>query len=153
MVSREGLGLKPIPGSILLDLAGILALAFEGDEFHPNADRMMRQVDGQGASVYTSDTTPYEAEAHFLSGKSGHPRKEWGDLLSRLWQDPLFPRIPVTSKVYAEHLGFYKAAGGRLSYFDSYHAATSKVTGIPLVTTDGSLLSEPSVPAIDLRSF
>ena len=113
----------------------------------------MKQVDGQGVSVYISDSTPYEAEAHFLSGMSDHPREEWGSLLSRLWQDPLFPRLPASSKVYAEHLGFYKATGGRLSYFDSYHAATSKVTGIPLVTTDGDLLSEPSIKTIDLRSF
>jgi len=145
--------LKSLPESILLDLADILALTFEGDEFHPNADKMMKQVDEKGISVYTSDSTPYEAEAHFLSGKSDHPREEWGALLTRLWQDPLFPRIPATSKVYAEHLGFYKATGGSLSYFDSYHAATSKVTGIPLVTTDGSLLSEPSISTIDLRSF
>ena len=114
---------------------------------------MMRQVDAHGVSVYTSDSTPYEAEAHFLSGRSDHPREEWGALLPRLWGDPMFPRIPVTPKVYAEHLGFYKASGGKLSYFDSYHAATSKVTGIPLVTTDGGLISEPSIATIDLRSF
>ena len=113
----------------------------------------MKQVDELAVSVYTSDSTPYEAEAHFLSGKSNQPREEWGTLLSRLWQDPLFPRIPATSKVYAEHLGFYRATGGRFSYFDSYHAATSKVTGIPLVTADGDLLSEPSISTIDLRSF
>ncbi len=142
-----------LPETVLVDLADILALTFEGDEFHPNADRMVKQVDKDGVSVYTSDSTPYEAEAHFLSGKSGHPRDEWSSLLSRLWQDPLFPRIPATPEVYAEHLGFYKGTGGRFSYFDSYHAATSKVTGIPLVTTDGSLLSEPSIPTIDLRSF
>ncbi|MDG7018228.1 MAG: PIN domain-containing protein [Nitrososphaerota archaeon] len=145
--------MNPLPGSVLLDLADILALTFEGDEFHPNADRMMKQVDEQGVAVYMSDSTPYEAEAHFLSGRSDHPHEEWGSLLSRLWQDPLFPRIPASSKMYAEHLGFYKATGGRFSYFDSYHAATSKVTGIPLVTTDGDLLSEPSITTVDLRSF
>ena len=107
--------MKPLPGSILLDLADILALTFEGDEFHPNADRMMKEVDDRGVSVYTSDSTPYEAEAHFLSGKSGHPREEWSALLSRLWQDPLFPRIPATPKVYAEHLGYDKATGGRVA--------------------------------------
>jgi predicted nucleic acid-binding protein len=142
-----------LPNSILLDLADIPALTFEGDEFHPNADRMMKQVDEHGVSVHTSDPTPFEAEAHFLPGKSGHPREERGAQLSRLWQDPLFPRISATSKVYAEHLGCYKATGGRLSCFDSYHAATSKVTGIPLVTTDGDLLSEQTISTIDLRSF
>jgi len=145
--------LSSLPGSILMDLGGILALTFEGDELHPNADRLMKEVERRATPVYVSDLTPYEAESHFLSGKSDHPKVEWNALLSRLWQDPLFPRIPTTSKVYAEHLGYYKGTGGRFSYFDSYHAATSKVSGIPLVTSDGDLLSEPSISTRDLRSF
>jgi len=136
-----------------MDLGGILALTFEGDELHPNADRLMKEVERRATPVYVSDLTPYEAESHFLSGKSDHPKVEWNALLSRLWQDPLFPRIPTTSKVYAEHLGYYRDTGGRFSYFDSYHAATSKVSGIPLVTSDGDLLSEPSISTRDLRSF
>ena len=145
--------MRSLPGSVLLDLGGILALTFEADELHPNADRLMKEVERNATSVYVSDLTPYEAESHLLSGKSVHPKTEWNALLSRLWQDPLFPRIPTTSKVYAEHLGYYKGTGGRFSYFDSYHAATSKVSGVPLVTSDGELLSEPSISTIDLRSF
>ena len=145
--------MSSLPASILLDLGGILALTFEGDELHPNADRLMKEVERRATTVYVSDLTPYEAESHFLSGKSDHPKAEWNALLSRLWQDPLFPRIPTTSKVYTEHLGYYRGTGGRFSYFDSYYAATSKVSGIPLVTSDGDLLSEPSISTMDLRSF
>ena len=145
--------MSALPGSILLDLGGILALTFEADELHPNADRLMREVERKAGSVYLSDLTPYEAEAHFLSGKSVHPKAEWSVLLSRLWQDPLFPRIPTTPRVYAEHLGYYRGTGGRLGYFDSYHAATSKVSGLPLVTSDGDLLSEPSISTIDLSKL
>ncbi|HXW94595.1 MAG TPA: PIN domain-containing protein [Nitrososphaerales archaeon] len=145
--------MSSLPGAILMDLGGILALTFQGDEMHPNADKLMKEVERNATSVYVSDLTPYEAEAHFLSGKSDHSKMEWNALLSRLWQDPLFPRIPTTSKVYAEHLGYYRGTGGRFSYFDSYHAATSKVSGIPLVTSDGDLLSEHSISTIDLGSF
>lgn len=145
--------MSSLPGSILLDLGAILALTFEKDELHPNADRLMREVEEKGVGVFVSDLTPYEAESHFLSGKSEHPKGGWNALLLRLWQDPLFPRVPVTSELYAEHLNYYRVTGGRFSYFDSYHAATSRVTGIPLVTSDGDLLSEPSISTMDLGSF
>ena len=145
--------MNALPDSLLLDLAGILALAFEDDELHPNADRLMKQVEEQRVSVYVSEPTPYEAEAHFLSGRSKQPQAVWAKLISRLLQDPLFPRIPSTSRIYAEHLNYYRGTGGKLTYFDSYHAATAKVSGLPLVTSDGDLLSEPSISTIDLASI
>ena len=83
--------------SILLDLGVFFALAFEADELHPNADRLMKEVEREGTPVYVNDLTPYEAESHFLSGKSDHPNAEWNALLSRLWQDPLFARLELGS--------------------------------------------------------
>jgi hypothetical protein len=73
-------------------------------------------------------------------------------VVSRLWHDHLFPRLPATPRVFDEHLHYYKGTGGRLTYFDSFHAATSKVSRFPLVTSDGDLLSEPSISTIDLAS-
>ena len=143
--------MNPLPRSLLFDLAGILALTFEDDGLHPNADRLMKKVDEERVSVSVSDPTPYEAEAHFRSGKSGRPTAAWSVLMSRLWQDPLFPRLPVTPRVHEEHLNYYNGARGKLSYFDSYRAAASKVSGMPLVTSDGDLLSEPTISTIDLK--
>ncbi len=142
--------MRPLPDAILLDLAAILAYVFEGDELHANAERLMQEAERKKTAVYVSDVTPYEAEALFLSGKTGVPLRSWTSFVSRLWQDPLFPRLPATAHVFTEHLRYYRGTGGRLTYFDSFHAATSKVSGIPLVTPDGELLSEKTIDSMDL---
>jgi predicted nucleic acid-binding protein len=145
--------LRRLPEAVILDLSAILAFVFEGDRLHPNAERLMNEVEKKKTSVYVSDATPYEAEALFLSGRTGVPLRSWTSFVSRLWQDPLFPRLPTTARVFAEHLRYYRGTGGRLTYFDSFHAATSRVSGIPLVTPDGELLSEKSIGSIDLAEM
>lgn len=142
-----------LPETILIDLSVFLAYTFKDDELHPNAERLISEVEEKQAekpSLYISECVPYEAEALFLSGKAQVPIHSWTPVVSRLWQDPLFPRLPASSRVYAEHLRYYRGTGGRFTYFDSFHAATSKVSGIPLVTNDGDLLAEPSITTIDL---
>jgi predicted nucleic acid-binding protein len=138
---------------VLLDLAAILAYVFEGDELHANAGRLMKEVERNKTTTYISEPTPYEAEALFLSGRSGVPFRSWSSVASRPWKDPLFPRLPATARVFSEHLRYYRGTGGRLTYFDSFHAATSKVSGIPIVTPDGQLLSESSIESIDLAKI
>ncbi len=145
--------MRPLPEAIILDLAAILAFVFEDDDLHPNAKRMMNEIERKKASVYVSEATPYEAEALFLSGRTSVPQRSWTSFVSRLWQDPLFPRLPTTARVFAEHLRYYRGNGGRLTYFDSFHAATSRVSGIPLITPDGELLSEKSIGTIDLAEM
>ncbi|MDG7020239.1 MAG: PIN domain-containing protein [Nitrososphaerota archaeon] len=145
----------PVPDTVLIDVDVFVAYAMEEDELHPNAERLMGEIERKNskAPLYVSDAAPYEAEALFLSGKVRVASGSWQAVVSRLWHDPLFPRLPATPRVFDEHLRYYKGAGGRLTYFDSFHAATSKVTGIPLVTTGHDLLSEPSISTIDLRSL
>lgn len=153
MVSGEHSGLKtPLPETVLIDLGVFIAYIFKGDELHSNAERMMTVLEQKKGEprLYTSDSTPYEAEALFLSGKTKVPSGSWQSVVARLWHDPLFPRLPATSRVFDEHLRYYRKTGGTLTYFDSFHAATSKVSGLPLVTSDADLLSEPSISTIDL---
>ena len=145
----------PNPDTVLIDVDVFLAFTMADDELHPNAERLMGEIElkkGE-APLYVSDAAPYEAEALFLSGKVRVASGSWQAVVSRLWHDPLFPRLPATPRVFDEHLRFYKGSGGRFTYFDSFHAATAKVSGLPLVTSDGNLLSEPSISTIDLRSF
>lgn len=144
-----------LPDTVLIDLGVFLAYTFDGDELHPNSERLMKEIERKKgeAPLYISDSTPYEAEALFLSGKANVTAGSWQAVVSRLWQDPLFPRLPATSRVFDEHLRYYRRTGGKFTYFDSFHAATSKVSGIPLVTSDGDLLSEPSISTIDLTSL
>lgn len=126
---------------------------FADDDLHPNASRLMQEVERKGSITYISEVTPYEAEALLLSGRVSVPLQSWNSFAVRLWYDPLFPRIPVTGKVFHEHLDFYRKRGGRFTYFDSYHLATSKVSGLPIVTPDKEMLSENSVSSIDLAEF
>ena len=93
--------MRPLPESIILDLAAILAFVFGDDELHPNASRLMNEVEKKKTAVYISEATPYEAEALFLSGRTGVPLRSWSPIASRLWQDPLFPRLPTTARVFA----------------------------------------------------
>lgn len=145
----------PIPDTVLVDVDVFLAYTLEEDELHANAERLMEAIEQKEneAPLYISDAAPYEAEALFLSGKVPIASGSWQAVVSRLWHDPLFPRLPATARVFDEHLRYYKGTGGRLTYFDSFHAATSKVSGLPLVTSDGDLLSEPSISTIDLSKL
>jgi len=144
---------KGLPESVLLDLVALLAYTFADDELHTNATRFMDAVEEQKVKTYISDVTPYEAEALFISGNVPVSERSWNSFTARLWQDPLLPRIPITRKVFLEHLSFYRKTGGRYTYFDSYYLATARVTGVPLVTADKEILSEKSITSLDLSGF
>lgn len=147
-MSKNGL-----PESVLLDLVALLAYTFADDDLHTNATRFMDAVEEQKVKTYISEVTPYEAEALFVSGNVPVSARPWNSFTARLWQDPLLPRISVSPKVFLEHLQFYKKTGGSHTYFDSYYLATAKVTGIPLVTADKEILSEKSIPSLDLSVY
>ena len=144
---------KPLPNSILLDLASILAYVFAGDKLHESASRLIQEVETKDIRTYISEVTPYEAEALFLSGKVSVLGQAWNSFAARLRQDPLFPRIPVTPRIFSEHLSYYGKSGRGFTYFDSYHLATCKVSGLPIVTSDRAMLSDDSVESINLADF
>jgi predicted nucleic acid-binding protein len=144
---------KRLPGSVVLDLATLLAYLFAGDKLHEPAIRLFEEIERNGVKTYISEVVPYEAETLSITGNIPAHASAWSSFVSRLWQDPLFPRLPMTAKVFAEHLHFYRRTGGRFTYFDSYHLAASKVTGMPIVTSDKEILSDDSVSSIDLAEF
>jgi hypothetical protein len=144
---------KRIPDSVVLDLATLLAYLFSGDRLNPSATRLFEEVEKNKVKTYVSEVLPYEAEALSITGNIPSHAESWNSFVSRLWQDPLFPRLPTTRKIFTEHLRLYKGAGGRFTYFDSYHLATSKVTGMPIVTPNKQMLAEGSTSSIDLSEF
>ncbi len=144
---------KRLPDSIVLDFATLLAYLFSGDKLNAPATRLFEEVDRNSVKTYISEVTPYEAEALSITGNVPVHAESWSSLVARLWQDPLFPRLPTTRKIFAEHLRCYKGTGGRFTYFDSYHLAVSKVANVPIVTPDKQMLSEDSISSLDLAKF
>jgi predicted nucleic acid-binding protein len=62
------------------------------------------------------------------------------DFVSKMKSIP-HKSLPMSAEIAEEALSMYRKYGGRsrLSYFDSFHAATAKRFALPLLTSDGYL--------------
>ncbi len=66
--------------------------------------------------------------------------------------------VAMNGQIASDALSMYLKAGGgsRLSYFDSFHVATAKDLGLPLLTSDGYILKNAGalgVNALDLATW
>lgn len=79
------------------------------------------------------------------------------DFVSKMKSIP-HKALPVSAEIAEEALVMYQKHGGRrkLSYFDSFHAATAKRYTLPLLTSDGYMIQHAKdlgITAIDLSSI
>lgn len=137
----------------LVDLRTLIAHAFTEDKDHKHADSFFSKAEKEDAEVFVGEFVILEAEAVFLAKRVDVSLEEWLHFVTDLIESPAIGKIPINTAIYDTHAKLYKGFGGRLGYFDSYHGATAKVTGVPLVTSDEQILSTPDIPAKDLRKF
>lgn len=88
--------------------------------------RTSSEVYDDAVTAMRSDNIDFEIIRDFISKMKSIPHKS----------------LPMSAEIAEEALTFYRDYGGRskLSYFDSFHAATSKRYGLPLLTSDGYLI-------------
>lgn len=139
--------------SFLVDLRVLMAYAFEGDPNHLEAEGFFKRVEVEKSEIYVVTSMIFEAEAVWLAGKVDVPLKEWLMFVSDIVASPVLNKIEVDKDVYSNHVRLYKKFGGKLSYFDSFHAAAAIATKYPLVTTDAQLLDTPEIPTKDLKTY
>ncbi|KPV62382.1 MAG: PIN domain protein [Candidatus Bathyarchaeota archaeon BA1] len=131
----------------LVDLRVLMAYAFKGDPNHQHAEVFFNFAEKEKAEIYVATSIIFEAEAVWLAGKVDTPFEEWSSFISDIITSP------VLNKIEINHAKLYKRFGGNLTYFDSFHAATSMTMGHTLITTDSKLLKTAGIPTKDLRTY
>lgn len=137
----------------LVDLRVLMAYAFKEDINHQHAEAFFNSAEKEKAEIFADTSIIFEAEAVWLAEKVDALLEEWISFISDIITTPILGKIEINKEVYDNHVKLYKRYGGKLTYFDSFHAAAAIVTGYPLITTDSKLLSSPEIPTIDLRTY
>jgi predicted nucleic acid-binding protein len=104
--------------------------------------RTSSEVYDDAISALRSDNVPLHIIHDFVSKMKSIPHKA----------------LPVSAEIAEEALVMYQKHGGRrkLSYFDSFHAATAKRYVLPFLTSDGYMIQhskELGITATDLSSI
>lgn len=137
----------------LVDLHILMAYAFKDEPNHVEAEEFFKHAEKEKAEIHVVTPIIFEAEAVWLAGKIDVPLKEWLLFIYDIIASPVLNKIEVNEDIYNNHIKLYKKFGGKLTYFDSFHAAAAITTKYPLITTDVQLLKTLEIPTQNLKTY
>jgi len=141
-----------LPRTILIE-AGLFISYLTGDDLEPLFSRVVEALNSGDVEAFASSEVyddvisalrsqriPLEKTLAFVADMRSIPHKA----------------LPVSVEIAAEALRTYIRHGGprKLHYFDSYHVATARNQGLPLLTSDRYIVGhaeEMGVRALDVR--
>ena len=138
----------------LLDSDVFISYLFQGDELYEPSRNLVRTIARSNSITYVSSEL-YDDIISALRG-SGLSLSNAINILRYMSKIP--HKVLPINLVVLQTLELYRRHGGprKLHYFDSFHVATSKHYGIPLITSDKYIIkNSESIEAnvIDLRNI
>jgi predicted nucleic acid-binding protein len=139
----------------LLDSDVFISYLFQEDELYEPSRNLVRAIARGDLIAYVSSEL-YDDIISALRGSG----LSLSDVINVLRDVSKIPHkvLPINLEIALQALELYRRHGGsrKLHYFDSFHVATSKHYGIPLITSDRYIINNSEsieVNVIDLRKI
>ena len=135
----RSLSQKEEGSSVYLADTDIFFFYLKGGRFSEQARQIIRSASSSMVELRTSSEVYDDAVTAMRSDNIAFAIIR--DFISKMKSIP-HKSLPMSAEIAEEALAIYQRYGGRskLSYFDSFHAATAKRYGLPLLTSDGYLI-------------
>jgi predicted nucleic acid-binding protein len=126
-----------------------------GGKLEREAEAVIAEAVEGNLTLKTSTEVYDDAILALRSG--GLPLEDIGEFISDMRSIP-HTALPMNAQIASDALSTYIGFGGRsrLSYFDSFHIATAKSSGLTMLTSDGFIKRNSSrlgVRVLDLASW
>ncbi|RLE99653.1 MAG: hypothetical protein DRJ63_04740 [Thermoprotei archaeon] len=139
---------------ILLD-ADIFVSYLIGDKLFEHSAKVIKSIASGALSAYVSSEI-YDDIVSMLRS-NGVPLHEVLEFINAMSKIPHKP-LPLNTEIVTQALTYYSKHGGsrKLHYFDSFHVATAKYYGLPLLTSDKYIIEHADdleIVIVDLREI